>query len=52
MASAVKRVEFVSDGVSYIILTGCWCNMVVLNVHGPSEEKIDGSKDSFYEELE
>jgi len=51
-ASAVKRVEFVSDGVSYIVMRGRWCNIIVLNVHAPSEEKNDGSKDSFYEELE
>ena len=44
--SAVKRVEFVSDRVSYIVLRGCWCN-VVLNLHAPSEEKSDDSKDSF-----
>jgi hypothetical protein len=50
--SAVKRVEFVSDRVSYIVLRGCWCNIIVLNVHAPSEEKNDDSKDSFYKELE
>jgi len=49
--SAVKRVEFVSDRLSYIVLRGCWCN-IVLNMHAPSEEKSDDSKDSFYEELE
>jgi len=38
--------------VSYIVLRGCWCNIIVLNVHAPSEEKSDGSKDSFYKELE
>jgi hypothetical protein len=48
--SAVKRVEFVSDRVSYIVLRGCWCN-IVLNVHAPSEEKSDDSKDSFYEQV-
>jgi len=47
IASAVKRVEFVSDLVSYIVLRGRWCNIIVLNVHAPSEEKSDGSKDSF-----
>ena len=52
IASAVKRVEFVSDRVSYIVLRGRWCNITVLNVHAPSEEKSDESKDSFYEELE
>ena len=29
-----------------------WCNIIVLNVHAPSEEKSDESKYSFYEELE
>jgi len=47
IVSAVKRVEFVSDRVSYIILRGRWCNIIVLNVHAPSEEKNDDSKDSF-----
>jgi len=37
--------------VSNIVLKGCWCN-IVLNVHEPSEQKSDYSKDSFYEELE
>ena len=52
IASAVKRVEIVSDRMSYIVLRGRWCNIIVLNVHAPSEEKSDSSKDSFYEELE
>jgi hypothetical protein len=30
--SAVKRVEFVSDRMSYIILRGCWFHINVLNV--------------------
>ena len=29
-----------------------WCNIIVLNVHAPSEEESDDSKDSVYEELE
>jgi hypothetical protein len=33
--SAVKRVEFVSDRMSYIILRGRWCHVVVLKVHAP-----------------
>jgi hypothetical protein len=32
--SAVKRVE---------------CHVIVLNVHGPTEDKTDDVKDSFYE---
>ena len=52
MASAVKRVGFVSDRMSYIVLRGRLCNIIVLIVHAPSEEKSDSSNDSFYEELE
>jgi len=47
IASAVKRVEFVSSRVSYVVLRGRWCNIVVLNEHAPSEEKNDDWKDSF-----
>ena len=49
--TAVKRAEFVSDRVSYIVLRGRRFNIIVLNVHAPSEEKSDDSKDSVYEEL-
>ena len=49
---AVKTVEFVSDRLSYIVLRGRWHNIIVVNVHAPSKEKSDESKDSFYEELE
>jgi hypothetical protein len=52
IASGVKRVEFVSDRVPYMVLRGRWYNFVVLDVHAPSEEKSDESKNSFYEELE
>ena len=38
--------------MSYIVLRGRWCNIIVLNVHAPSEDKSDDSKYSFYEELE
>jgi len=48
---AYYRVQFVSDRVSFIVLRGCWCNIIVLNMHTPSEEKIDDSKDSLYKEL-
>jgi hypothetical protein len=50
--SAVKRVEYVSDRMSYIILRGRWCNIIVLNGHAPTEDKIDDMKDRFYEESE
>ena len=52
IASAVKRVEFVSDRVSYIVLSGRWCNIIFVNVHAISEEKSDESTHRFCEELE
>jgi len=52
IVSAVKRVEFVSDRLSYKVLRGRWRNIILVNVHAPCEEKSEGSKDSFYEELE
>jgi hypothetical protein len=52
IVSAIKRVEFVSDRISYIVLRGRWYNIMVLNAHAPTEEKGDDSKDSVYEELE
>jgi hypothetical protein len=39
--SAVKRVEFVSDRMSYIILRGRCCHIVVLNTHDPTESSMD-----------
>jgi hypothetical protein len=38
--------------MSYIILRGSWCHIIVLDVHAPTEDKTDDVKDSFYEELE
>jgi hypothetical protein len=38
--------------MSYIVLGGCWCHIIVLKVHDPTENKTDYVKDSFYEELE
>jgi hypothetical protein len=37
--SAVKRAEFVSDRMSYIILRGRWYDIIVLNVHARTEDK-------------
>jgi hypothetical protein len=50
--AAVKRVEFVSDRMPYIILRGRWSHLIVLNIHAPTKDKTDAVKDSFYEELE
>jgi hypothetical protein len=38
--------------VSYIILRGRWCHIIVLNVYAPAWDKIADVKDSFYEKLE
>jgi hypothetical protein len=50
--SEVKRVQFVSDRMQYIILRGRWCHIVVLNIHAPTKDKIDDVKDRCYKELE
>jgi hypothetical protein len=50
--SADKRVGFISDSMSYIILRGRWCDFIILNVHVPTEDKTDDIRGSFYEELE
>jgi hypothetical protein len=50
--SAVKRVKFVSDRMSYLVLRGRSCDIIILNVDAPSVEKSDDSKGGFYGELE
>jgi hypothetical protein len=50
--SAVKRVEFVNDRMSYIILRGRWCDVIALNVYDPTRDKTDDTMDRVYEELE
>jgi hypothetical protein len=40
IVSAVKRVEFVSDRMSYIDLKGRWCEVIVLNVRAPLRIKM------------
>jgi len=44
--SAVKRVQFVSDRLTYIVLRGRWRNIIFVNVHAPSEEKIEEAKEA------
>jgi hypothetical protein len=38
--------------MSCTILRGCWYDIIVLNVHAPTVDKIDKVKDNFSEELE
>ena len=37
IVSAVKRVEFVNDKMTYMIQRGRWSNIIFLNAHEPSE---------------
>ena len=48
IVSEVKRVEFVSDRMSYMALRGRWCDISVLNVHAPTDDKSDDPKDRLY----
>jgi hypothetical protein len=36
--------------MAYVILRGRWCDIIVLNVRAPTEDKIYYVKDSFYKE--
>jgi hypothetical protein len=38
--------------MTYIILRGRWYDIIVLNVHAPTEDKIYDMKDIFYLELD
>jgi phosphatidylethanolamine-binding protein (PEBP) family uncharacterized protein len=38
--------------MSYIILRGHWCHIIVLNIHALTEDETDDVKDTFYEEAE
>jgi hypothetical protein len=37
----ISSYEFVSDRMSYITLSGSWFDIIVLNVHAPTEDKTD-----------
>jgi hypothetical protein len=50
--SADRGIEFISNSMLYITLQGCWCDIIALNVHAPTEDEDDDIKDSFYKEQE
>ena len=52
IVSAVKRVEFVSDRLSYIVLRGRWRNIILVDVLAPIAEKSEVSKNRFYAEID
>jgi hypothetical protein len=47
--SAIKTEEFFSARMSYIVMKVRWCNIIAMNVHAPSEEKIDNQTTGFME---
>jgi hypothetical protein len=47
-----KKVNIVSDGMSYIILSGHCCDIVVLNVQSPRVDRVYLVNNSFYEAME
>jgi hypothetical protein len=44
-------VEFISGRLPHIVFRGRWCNVTVLNLHAPREDKTDDVKNSLYEEI-
>jgi hypothetical protein len=51
--SAAKKIEFVSDRITYTILRIRWCHIIVINVHVPAEGKFnDDEFDRICEKLE
>jgi exonuclease III len=51
IVSAFRRVEFINDRLTYIILKGHRCYIIVLNVHATCEVRSGDLNNSFYEEL-
>jgi hypothetical protein len=37
--------------MSYVIIRARWCNITVLSIYAPTEDKPDDMKGSFYDEL-
>jgi hypothetical protein len=48
---AVRRAEILTGWTFCIIISSHWCNIILLTVHAPCEDKSDEAKDSFYEVL-
>jgi hypothetical protein len=45
----LKIITLAIKGLSLLMLG--WCHIIVLNVHAPTEDKVNDVKDSFYEDL-
>jgi hypothetical protein len=50
--SVVQRAEVFSNRMSYVVLRGRCCDIIVLNAQAQTLERGDDSKHIFYEELE
>jgi hypothetical protein len=48
--SVIKRAEFVSDSMLYIILRSHWYHIILLGIHAPTEDRTDYLKESFQKE--
>jgi hypothetical protein len=48
---AIKRLRFVTDRKSYIILRESWCHIIVLKIHAKTEVRTVDMKDSISEEF-
>jgi hypothetical protein len=44
--------SYLPDKMGFICFSSCWCYNIVLDVHAPTEDKIDDVRNNFYEELE
>jgi hypothetical protein len=52
LKSAVKKVGFVTDTMTNIVLKGRWCDITSLNVHLPIENKFGDEWSSSHKKLE
>jgi hypothetical protein len=52
ITESVKWLEFIDDWIRCTTPRNSWCHIIVLNLHAPTENKSDDTKDNFYEELE
>jgi len=52
MILAVKWVQCIQDRMSYKTIRGRWRDIIILNVHAPTEDKSHDTKATFNEELQ
>jgi hypothetical protein len=52
MSEWTRRADFVRDRMTNTILSVRWCDIIVLNVHAPTEDETNNMKNSFYEKLD